>query len=114
MPKFDRALQAWNSDSFAQVFAQQVAQLPPAQLPLQHALSQGNYPSDRPVTVTILKVSDEPATLRVKAGLFFTSLIAGCQCADDPSSPDELNEYCEVEFAIAKDSALTHINLLQN
>ena len=42
----------------------------------------------------LLSASEDAGLLRVKAGIFYTGIIAGCSCADDPTPIDELNEYC--------------------
>jgi hypothetical protein len=48
----------------------------------------------------------------VKAGIFYTGVIAGCSCADDPTPVDELNEYCVVQFDIDRMTAETTVRLL--
>jgi hypothetical protein len=48
----------------------------------------------------------------LKAGVFYTGIIAGCSCSDDPSPVDEQNEYCDLLFTIDKLTAETQITLL--
>jgi hypothetical protein len=60
----------------------------------------------------IISVVDEPARLRVKAGLFYTGIIAGCSCADDPTPVDEVSEYCEVCIEIDRDTTEATVTLL--
>ena len=52
-------------------------------------------------------------SILVKAGIFYTGIIAGCSCADDPTPLDEQNEYCELELNINKETAETTIVLLE-
>ena len=49
--------------------------------------------------------------IRVKAGLAYNGIIAGCSCSDDPTPIDETNEYCEVLFSINKETAETTVEL---
>ncbi len=65
-------------------------------LPLQEGLSRSSHVSAHRVGATILRVDAGDGRLRVKAGLFYTGIIAGCSCADDPTPVDDLTEYCEV------------------
>lgn len=53
----------------------------------------------------VLGVSEENNFIRARAGIFYTSIIAGCSCADDPTPISELNEYCEVQLDIDKQTA---------
>jgi hypothetical protein len=81
-------------------------------LPLQEGLSQSSHAMADQLSAMILAVADEPDCLRVKAGLFYTGIIAGCGCADDPTPVDEINEYCVVRFDIDKTTAETKVTLL--
>lgn len=60
----------------------------------------------------ILNTTEENDSIQVKAGIFYTGIIAGCSCSDDPSPTDEQNEYCELQFIINKNTAETSVNLL--
>ncbi len=90
----------------------EIAQLPHDQLPLQQGLSMGSDVVAQPVTPIILGVTDLDTVLRVRAGIMFQSVIAGCSCADDPTTTSENSEYCELLFEIDKISALTTVVLV--
>ena len=60
----------------------------------------------------ILGASEEAGIIFARAGIFYTSIIAGCNCADDPSPVDEQTEYCEIQFEINKKTAETTVQLL--
>jgi hypothetical protein len=60
----------------------------------------------------IIGVSEAAGLIRVKAGIFYTGVIAGCSCADDPTPVDELNEYCVLQLGIDKKTAETTVTLL--
>lgn len=83
-----------------------------AQLPLQQGLSQSSYVSESNFSVIVLNVFDSTDVIRVKAGIFYAGVIAGCSCTDDPTPLDEQTEHCELQFEINKLTAETEINLL--
>jgi hypothetical protein len=62
--------------------------------------------------VVILNIADEAGFIRVKTGIFYSGIIAGCSCTDDPTPMSELAEYCVVQFDIDKKSAETTVTLL--
>jgi len=81
-------------------------------LPLQEGLSRGAYAVDDGIGVLFLSVGENPHVVRVRAGIFFNSIIPGCSCADDPTPDDRYAEYCEVQFDIRKATADTSVTLL--
>lgn len=91
----------------------EIEALDAACLPLDQALARSSHVSAAHAGATILRVEDMPDTLRVKAGLFFTGIIAGCSCADDPTPIDEIAEYCEVWFEIDRATAQATVSLVR-
>lgn len=112
--KLINTLQAWGKNDFKNVLKDEIQKLEPALLPLQKGLSHSSYVSDKPFSVTILNISESNEFISVKAGIFYTGIIAGCSCADDPTPQDEQNEYCEIQFSIDKTSAETKFDLLND
>lgn len=112
MLQLEESLQAWGTTHFSITCKTEIQQLDPCLLPLQQGLAQSSYVSDKPITATILKITDDENSIFVKAGIFFTGIIAGCSCADDPTPLDEQNEYCEILFIIDKQTARADIKLL--
>lgn len=112
MINLSKSLAAWGSPDFKSVLKAEIETLDAAVLPLQQGLSQSSYTSDNKFSVMIISVSDETDFIRVKAGIFYSGVIAGCNCADDPTHVDEQPEYCEVEFEIDKVTAETAVRLL--
>lgn len=111
--QFTTALSAWGTSAFEVVLKHEIEQMDAALLPLQQGLSQSSYTDGANRSVAILSSADEAGFIRVKTGIFYTGIIAGCSCADDPTPMSELNEYCEVQFDIDKQTAETTITLLQ-
>ena len=83
------------------------------QLPLQQGMSAGSHAMDKPVGVMVISVTDDPDHIHVKAGIFYSAIIAGCSCADDPTPVEEHAEYCEIRLDIDKATAATAISLLE-
>jgi hypothetical protein len=106
MLKFPNALQDWNSNSFKQTLKNEIENLKPGSLPLEQGISQGGYIDDKNITATILSASDNDATISAKIGIFFTEIVGGCNCNDDPV---EINAYCEMIINIDKTTAETNI-----
>ena len=76
-------------------------------------MTQGNAISNDPLTIMVNSFSCGEEQICVRAGIFFRSLIAGCNCADDPSTPDTIEEYAEMEFLIRLDDALTRVRITE-
>jgi len=112
MIRLSKALAAWQTPAFKAVLKAEIEHLDANLLPLQEGLSQSSHANADKLSVMILSVVEEPDCLRVKAGLFYTGIIAGCSCADDPTPVDEVNEYCEVRIEIDKQTAAATISLL--
>lgn len=112
MIKLTNSLNAWNNAEFNSIFKNEIQSLDPALLPLQQGLSLSSYVGSNPISVVILNCSEKPDQLQIKTGIFYTGIIAGCSCSDDPTPVDEQNEYCEMQFNIDKKSAETCVSLL--
>lgn len=98
--QLNESLQAWGNPEFEAVFKRELAAVPVDVLPLQQGMRQGGYVLDELLTVTLLSTHAEADVIRVNAGVFFSSIIPGCSCADDPTPVEPINEYCEVQVAI--------------
>ena len=106
------ALNAWSTPAFEKILKQEIQSLDGKLLPLQQGLSHSSYACEDNFSVVILGVSDGNTSICVKSGIFYTGLIPGCSCADDPAPNNEYAEYCEVEFEIDKTTAQTSVRLL--
>jgi hypothetical protein len=110
--RLTRSLAAWGSPEFASVLKEELAALGTEQLPLQQGLATTSYALDGNLSARIIRVGDDDGHIQVRAGLFYSDVISGCSCADDPTPIDEQNEYCEVQLVIDKLTAETRIELL--
>ncbi|VAW53208.1 hypothetical protein MNBD_GAMMA05-1133 [hydrothermal vent metagenome] len=108
-----QSIKAWDTDSFKDVLIKELRSIDASLLPLQQGLSYSNFAVGDNISAIILCTEDNNGQLQVKAGLFYSGIIAGCNCADDPTPVDEINEYCEVLLAIDKKTALTTVSLIK-
>lgn len=113
MIRLTKSLQAWGTPNFENVFKSELEQISADLLPLQQGLVTTSHVTDNPHKAMVLNVADEADTIRVKAGIFYSGMVAGCSCADDPTPINEQNEYCEVQVAIDKRTAETSVVLLE-
>ena len=113
MIRLPKCLNAWGTPEFEAVLKREIEQLDAGHLPLQQGLSASSYVTARPFQAMIICAKEEAGLIRVKAGIFYTGVIAGCSCADDPTPVYELNEYCVVQFDIATTTAETTMTRLE-
>lgn len=111
--RFQKALDAWGTPGFEAALKQEIEQADPALLHLQQALSIGSHVTDGSVSSMIIRVHADEGAIHVKAGIFYTSIIAGCSCADDPTPISENNEYCEMLFDIDQVTGEARVKLLE-
>ena len=112
MIRLTESLRAWGTPEFGEVAKHEIEHLDAGALPLQQGLAASSQVTDRPFSAMIIRAGEEASRIRVKVGIFYTGVIAGCNCADDPSPVDEQDEYCVLEFSIDKASAVTTVSLL--
>lgn len=112
MLKLIKTAQAINSNNIKQIAKQEIQKINKDLLPLQQGLSLSSYVGKSEISVVILNIENKADIIQIKAGIFYTGIIAGCSCSDDPSPTDEQTEYCELQFDIDKNTAETNIILL--
>ena len=109
-----KSLSVWGTPEFPEILRREIEDLGAGHLPLQQGLSTGSYAIDHALQAMILRVSEGPTTVQVQAGLFYSGIIAGCSCADDPTPVEEHSEYCEVQLDIDKTTGETTVALLSD
>ena len=112
MIRLTETLNAWGTPDFKDILKKEIEQIDAGQLPLQQGLSAGSYAIDGKINVMIINVSEAAGSILVKAGIFYSGIIAGCSCADDPTPVNEESEYCVVRLDINKQTAETTVVLL--
>lgn len=107
-------IDALGTDDIKNISKTEIQNISRELLPLQQGLSHSSYVGDSAHSVVILNITDKDIIVQIKAGVFYTGIIAGCSCSDDPSPTDEQNEYCELQFNIDKETAETTVILLKD
>ena len=90
------ACAAWGRADFAAVLKAELEALPHAALPLQAGLAHSSVVADEPFTVLVGGV--DPAERRMRATVLYAGIVAGCNCADDPTPVESQPERCELEL----------------
>ncbi|HID45535.1 MAG TPA: hypothetical protein EYP34_07245 [Chromatiaceae bacterium] len=104
-------IHAWGGPDFEAVLKEELQNLGLAGLPLQQGLSSSSVALDDKLQVVLLSIGDDDDRIMVTASLFYTGIVAGCSCADDPSAVEEQNEHCEVSVEILKSTGAASIEL---
>jgi hypothetical protein len=100
--KLDETLRAWNTEAFARTLKAEIEGLEIGTLPLDEGLSHGGIVGDGGFSVTPLSTVEDADALIADIGIFFTELIGGCSCGDDPFPS---NAYCRIRLRIDKATA---------
>lgn len=80
--------------------------LPPGTLPLQAGCTQGGLVDDHDVATTVLAVEQSSDRVVTRVGVFFTELVGGCNCHDDPLA---VNAYCMLQVTLDRASGVARI-----
>lgn len=95
-----RSAAARNSPSFEATLVEEVQGLGPhhpALRPLlQAGLTQTSAVAEAPLGIQVLSRAQAAGRIRVHLGVFYSGVIAGCSCADDPTPVDTVTEHCEL------------------
>ena len=112
MIQLNNTLSSWNTADFNNAFKQEVRQLSVEDLQLQQALKTGSFAIKENLQIMINSSIEKSNYIIINSGVFYFSIIAGCNCADDPTPVDLNTEYCELQFKINKSSAETLISIV--
>ena len=112
MPRLADTLKRWGQPDFRQTLQAELEQLEGDELPLQEALSGASYATYDRRQVMVLGASAVEGWIHARAGIFYQGIVAGCNCADDPSPLDVTVEYCEVAISIHRVTAEAEITLI--
>ncbi|MBU0751561.1 MAG: hypothetical protein KJ787_10380 [Gammaproteobacteria bacterium] len=105
MIRLPLALQAWSRPDFREVLKAEIERLEASALPLQQGLSASSHALDDGFSVMVIGDGADAATVQVRLGVFFSGVVAGCNCADDPTPVEAQNEYCEMQLSIDRRTA---------
>lgn len=85
--------------------------LPPGSLPLQAGCEQGGLVDDSDLSVSILGLTRSGGETTARIGVFFTEIVGGCSCHDDPV---RANAHCMLEVVIRDADGVARISPLES
>lgn len=113
MLRLTESLAAWGTPAFAAALKREL-EAQAGLLPLQQALAGSSAVFGDRIEVMVI-VSDADATqIRARVGVFFSGIVAGCSCADDPTPVEAQNEYCELSIGIDRQTATASVALAES
>lgn len=105
------SLAAWGTPAFAATLKRELADRA-ASLPLQQAVTTSSSALDSGIEAMLITVQEDDRRILARVGVFFSGIVAGCSCADDPTPVAPQPEYCELQLAIDRTTAATDVTLL--
>jgi len=114
MIRLTRALHAWGTPAFEAILKQEIEGLDTGLLPLQQGLGSSSYATDAKPQVMLIHAAETRGLIRIRAGIFYSGIIAGCSCADDPTPVGEQNEYCVLQVDIDRVTGAATIVLVED
>lgn len=106
---FPHTLQAWPDDVCRTAIKRDLENLGGDVLPLHRATTQGGMVDDSRLSVTVLSAEAVDGQIQVRAGVFFSEVVGGCNCHDDPV---EANGYCLLAIRIDPHTGTAGFTLL--
>ena len=110
MTKLLDALQQSRPGLFEKTLKQELENLPAGTLPLEKGTNRGGFVDDSDISVTVINVAQSENSIQAKVGVFFTEIIVGCGCGDDPM-PE--NAYCEMLISIDRTTFTAKFEVIQ-
>lgn len=108
-----RSLADFDSERLSQSLTAELRQSGPDFLPVHLALQHGDYASVDDLQLTILARKQDHEQVYIRCGLFFHSLLSGCNCSDNAEANQLQHEYCELWISINRSNAITSVRLAE-
>lgn len=82
--RLDAGLGGDRGQDFADKLVRALRALPAGSLPLTAACTQGGWVDDSDLAISVLTISGDDGAVSARVGVFFTEVVGGCNCNDDP------------------------------
>ena len=109
MITLEKSLNQWKTKLFNDTLKSEILSIEASRLPLHLATSQGGIINPSNIGLMILSTNEDTESLQVKIGFFFSEIVGGCNCDDDPV---EFNCYAIFMLNIDKSSAICSFTLM--
>ena len=93
MTNLSHIIKKWHQPNFPGLCKQALEALPSGTLPLEKATTQGGMVDDSNISICILNHRQNEDHFTIKFGVFFTEVIGGCNCHDDPLEANAYGEF---------------------
>lgn len=110
MISLPESLAAWGTPDFPAVLKREL-EASGTQLPLQEALAGSSAVFGDRIEVMVIASDADAGRIQAKVGVFFSGIVAGCSCADDPTPVEAQNEYCELRVDIDRRTAAAEVRI---
>ncbi|MEW6765485.1 MAG: hypothetical protein AB1344_06840 [Pseudomonadota bacterium] len=111
MPNLSASLNTLDAPDFNRVLLDDLMRQGALARPLQQGLRYGSVALLEDVKLGIFECEMSDAALRIKVGVYYSSIITGCNCIDDPSPLSEMPEYVELFIDIDRATAGARVSL---
>lgn len=108
--RLNKSLNAWGTPDFTATLKSELEQEGTRYLPV--AQGAGSHVLEDAPSVMVIGASEDGSVISARVGVFYSSILLGCACVDDPTPASEATEYCEVRLDIDKATAETKVSLL--
>lgn len=110
MPCLTGLLPYWGTREFDPALKRAIEGLAAGSLPLGGVLGQGGLVDDSDISVTVIHTRENGQTLLAKVGVFFTEVVGGCSCGDDPFTQPA---YCMLLVTIDRQTASAGFEVIE-
>jgi len=100
-----------DGDALAACLRSALGALPSGSLPLQAGCEQGGLVDDSECSISVLGLSRARGKTVARVGVFFTEIVGGCNCHDDPV---RANAYCLLEVVVRHADGQTRISPVED
>ena len=109
-PELLDALQETQPGVFEKVLKHELENQPAGTLPLEKGTNRGGFVDDSDISVTVINVKQDEHSIQARVGVFFTEIVAGCGCGDDPM-PE--NAFCEMLISIDRTTCAAEFEVIR-
>ena len=96
------------------MLAAELQALPPGTLPLQQALRGSSVAIEDGIGFSVIAAGADAQTIAARVGVFYAGIVAGCNCADDPSPVEPVPEYCELVLSLDRATGQAQVRLAES
>ncbi len=99
-----------DSQAFKHSLKLAIENLDPGSLPLHSFTTQGGQVDNKQITATIMQIDELEKLIHARVGIFFTEVVGGCSCGDDPYSVNAYGELLVVIDPVSADASFTAVD----